>query len=323
MFKRNKEDAAQQRMKEIEIRAKTGACCGAIGRLEQANAYLYQELVGIYHACINPIARRAALLEISIFLYGPVTLQAMQVLFCKTVNQASYPVREPTIDCQSDVHKRVQVFAACFLFFVIFGVIGLMYHAAWRFYGVLETDPRVQGEVLAKQLSGERWATMNKEERRAEIDRCGHQLRVQLLGQECFMVSVLQLTVKRDCAYWYPQWHLLRRTLLNFAYMGGLARGGKLSPILGGMDWRVLVMVVLCISTTIQYHFRPFRDSAEVRCITSLWLQQTVETICSVRILFLPNGLCHIALPSYFVPALHCVRGYHRHNWRCGASSLS
>eukprot|EP01043_Picozoa_sp_COSAG02_P033504 COSAG02_NODE_2290_length_9205_cov_21.549198_7_plen_986_part_00 len=307
MYKRQQDDAMKHRMQEIELRAKTGACCGAIGKLEQANSFVYHELVGIYHACINPTARRAAALEIGIYWYGPVTLQAMQVMFCKTVNEVSYPVKEPTIDCQSNVHYAVQIFAGCFLFLVMFGVIGLMYYAAWRFYGVLETDPRVQGEVLAKTLCGERWATMNKEEKRSEIDRCGHQLRVQLLGQECFMVSALQMTVKRDCAYWYPQWHLLRRTLLNFAYMGGLARGGKLSPMLGGMDWRVLVMVVLCISTTIQYHFRPFRDSAEVRVITPLLVAVLSGKSCSVRILALVNGLGHFVPASYFVTALHCT----------------
>ena len=138
------------------------------------------------------------------------------------------------------------------------------------------------------------------------------------------MVSALQMTVKRDCAYWYPQWHLLRRTLLNFAYMGGLARGGKLSPMLGGMDWRVMVMVVLCLSTIIQYHFRPFRDSAEVRCLTSP--EQTAEKDCCVSILFLANGLSCTAMFSNFAlycTVLHCARGYHRHTWRCGASSSS
>ena len=265
MYKRNRDAKAAKHVHEIEVHIKDGSCCGLCGRLEKANAVLYDELIGIYHACINPDARWAALLEISIYLYGPLTLQAMQVLFCKNVNEVSYPVREPTVNCDSTLHRRVQVFAGCFLVAVVGGVVASMYIAAGRFYGVLEEDTRKDGLVLAKTTCGDRWLTMTREEKRVEIERCGHQLRVQLLGKECFMISALQLAVKRDCAQWYPQWHLLRRTLLNFAYMGGLARGGKMSPLFWGVDWRVFVMVILCASSTLQYHYRPFRDDAEDR----------------------------------------------------------
>jgi hypothetical protein len=263
MYKRNRSKDLQKRVHEIEVHINNGSCCGICGRIEQAHAALYDELVGIYHACINPTARRAALLEISIYLYGPLTLQAMQVLFCKNVNDVSYPVREPTIDCSSDLHTKVQYFAGFFIAVVIGGLISTMYIAAGRFYGVLEQDTRKDGLVLAKELCGDRWHSMSREEKRVEIERCGHRLRVQLLGKECFMVSALQMAVKRDCAQWYPQWHLFRRTLLNVAYMSGLARGGKMAFF--EIDWRVFVMVVLCLSSTLQYHFRPFRDDEEDR----------------------------------------------------------
>ena len=157
------------------------------------------------------------------------------------------------------------MFAGCCLFTVIVGVIATMYLAAARFYDALETDPYKDGLALAKELCGDRWEHMTVQEQRAEVERCGHRLRVQILGQECFMLSSLQMSVSRQCAQWYPQWHLFRRTLLNFAYMGGLARGGKMSPLFWEMDWRVFVMVVLTISSTLQYHYRPFRDDQDDR----------------------------------------------------------
>lgn len=261
LYRTQEQERASERVREIELRIAQNRCCKVL----QIHEVIHDELIGVYHACINPTARLAAILEISIYLYGPVTLQAMQVLFCKNVNGVSYPVREPTISCESDTHQKVQVFAACFLVTVMLGVIWFMYVAADRFHGALAADPNKAGLQLAKELCGERWNSMSFSEQKKEVERCGHRLRVQILGQECFMLSTLQMSVNQECAQWYPQWHLLRRTLLNFAYMAGLARGGKLSPLFWEMDWRVVVMAVLCISSTLQYHFRPFRDDHEDR----------------------------------------------------------
>ena len=261
LYRKKTKERARQRVHEFELRIKSKHA----GCFAKIPLRLHDELMLIYHACINPTARRAAALEISISLYGPLTLQAMQVLFCKNVNEMSYPVTDPAIDCTSPTHKSVQVFAGCCLFTVIVGVIAAMYFAAANFYDALEADPYKDGLTLAKELCGDRWEHMSIQEQKREVERCGHRLRVQILGQECFMLSSLQMSVSRECAQWYPQWHLFRRTLLNFAYMGGLARGGKMSPLFWDIDWRVFVMVVLTISSTLQYHYRPFRDDQDDR----------------------------------------------------------
>lgn len=265
MHQRQRQKNQEEHVNVIELRIKEGACCGLVARIEAASSLVHGELVGIYHACINPVARWTALLEICIFMYGPLTLQAMTVLFCKNVSGESYGINEPTVDCNSTRHKQVQMFACGFLVIVVCGVIAAMYICANRFYGVLDCDPRQDGSVLAQQRCGDHWKTMSKKQKAIETENSAHELRVQLLGSECFMMSALQMAVKRECTFWYPQWHLLRRTLLNLFYMGGLARGGVTSPMLGGVDWRVLVMIVLTISTTLQYHFSPFRDDEEDR----------------------------------------------------------
>ena len=87
-------------------------------------------------------------------------------------------------------------------------------------------------------------------------------------GSEVFFLSALQMSVSKRCAHWYPQWHLLRRTLINVFYLMGLQRGGEVQSwitLYYAVDWRVMLMGVLTICTMLQYHFNPFRDDDEDR----------------------------------------------------------
>lgn len=116
-------------------------------------------------------------------MYGPLSLQALSVLFCKTsLDGQQYSVIEPTVNCDDTAHKITQWFARGFLVLLMGGVMAMMWRAARKFFDALDADPTDDAEELAKKRCGDAWAEMKQPARAKEIEKCAQELRLQLLG---------------------------------------------------------------------------------------------------------------------------------------------
>ena len=68
----------QQRQLQTTVEVSNSCCQKLHDLMRMANV----ELMHIYVACSDPTARKCAVLEMAIALYGPLSLVAMSVLFC-------------------------------------------------------------------------------------------------------------------------------------------------------------------------------------------------------------------------------------------------
>ena len=112
------------------------------------------------------------------------------------------------------------------------------------------------------------------------------------MGQSSFLLSSFQMSVEKDCAYWYPQWHLLRRTFLNYLYFDGLRSGDNTTGVfvIARYDWRVVIALVLVISNVIQQYMQPFRDGTEDQL--ELWSLNFLTMVVIVDIADESNSVC-------------------------------
>ena len=249
------------------------------------------EMKKLYHASQDPTGRITGLLEAFIALYGPVTLQAMSILFCRTVVDTELQWTEdmggrrtlvpPDVDnpvtksvlvvdsseeCNTPRYYMALVFGCAVLFVFIILVPAFMVYSSKSFYN--HVDSLKQSDAEAKALAKERyhshWKDYTKEERHAKIEECAHELRLQMLGSTSFLMSTFQMSVNKEANYWYPSWYLLRRALLNFVYFYGLKSGdGTFPMVVGKYDWRVVVAIIFVVSSVLQDHYNPFRSERE------------------------------------------------------------
>lgn len=246
-------------------------CCLMLDKITQP---IGLELRKVFAAASNPTGIVGGLIEMMIVLYGPTTLTAMGVLFCResaatddsgTMYQKTVLVQDSSIECSGenyDVAARIAWFT---LFFFCVCVPLVMSYACLEFYDLLEEGSSEEdAQVMAKARHHSSWTTMTPEERDAQVKKCEHELRLELLGNSRFLLTSFQMSVVKEHAHWYPQWHLLRRTFLNYIYMDGLQGGDNTTTFLiTPYDWRVVIAFVLVVSSIMQQYFQPFKGEKE------------------------------------------------------------
>ena len=88
------------------------------------------------------------------------------------------------------------------------------------------------------------------------MHRCAHELRLEMLSAHCFLLTSFQMSVNQDASYWYPQWHLLRRTVINVLYFQGLANGnGEVGSVLHNQETRPKCHCSLVLCGDFKVHF--------------------------------------------------------------------
>eukprot|EP01043_Picozoa_sp_COSAG02_P030366 COSAG02_NODE_1934_length_10318_cov_74.374009_7_plen_480_part_00 len=255
----------QQREVSTDVQLANSCCIKLQGLLKTANV----ELMHIYVACSDPTARKCAVLEMAIALYGPLSLVAMGVLFCWEIEGRSVLVVDSTVACDDEdgYHRTAVVFACLLLLLLTVGCPMVMWYAAVSFYRTMSQHDKHNKHAteIAKAHNNSRWEAMSKRERAHAVEECAHELRLEIMGAQSFLLTSFQMSVTHQVSNWYPQWHLLRRTILNLLYFEGLrADGGQISFSAGfTADWRVLVVIVLAVSNLLQTFFRVFRDNQE------------------------------------------------------------
>lgn len=227
-------------------------------KVQQAFKMVDLEIMRIYEACSNATARRCAALEMSVALYGPLTLVAMSMLFCWEIDGKQVLVVDSTQECGSEEHKMAYWFSVLFMLALGLGTPLTMWYAALSFYETLDSDHAIRNHAkhLAKTRHHSTWKTMKKRQRKLAIESCMFELRMEMLQAHSFLLTSFQMSVSQSAAYWYPQWHLLRRTIINFLYFEGLRNG---NGQVYGADWRVLMVVLLAVSDLLQIRFDIFR----------------------------------------------------------------
>ena len=235
----------------------------------------FVEIHKLYRASQDPTARYCGVLEGMIALYGPLTLQAMSIFFCRKVvdvDDAGWQrvkevlVVDSTQSCADGSYTTAKWFGAFVLFVFCFCVPCVMYHASKTFHDVVDgKGAREDAKTLAKARYHSHWKLMNKQEKKKKIQECEHELKLQVLGASSFLLTSFQMSVTKEAAIWYPMWYLIRRTFLNFLYFDGLRSGDNTTGIfiIARYDWRVVIAVVLVVSSILQQHFQPFRDRNE------------------------------------------------------------
>jgi hypothetical protein len=253
---------------EVEVHA---CCNGPITLLEPIGI----EISRLYGATLNPTARYCGILEAMIALYGPLTLAAMSVLFCRDVigvtpdgkrEVKTVLVVDSTKECSGEQYDTAKMFGICTLVVFCAGVPLIMWYAANSFYMMLSNSGNhEEAKALAKARYHSSWKIMDKKERHHIINGCAHEIRQQIMGQNSFLLSTFQMCVEKRHAYWYPQWHLLRRTFLNYLYFDGLRSGDNTTGVFvfARYDWRVVIALVLVASNVLQQYAQPFRDKRE------------------------------------------------------------
>lgn len=254
---------------EVEIHS----CCA--GLVEKGR--LVGQMIGrLYAASLDPTARAAAMLEVMIALYGPLTLKAMSLLFCRDIlhvtadgvsETRSVLVVDSARECTGSDYDKARMFGICWLAIFVVGVPTVMLYAA-KVFDMKVSDSYMlnhEAKEMAKSRFHSSWKKMEKKERKRVIEQCAHDIRLQVMGQSSFMLSSFQMCVERRHAYWYPQWHLVRRTVLNYLYFDGLRSGDNTTGvfIVANYDWRVVVAMVLIVSNVLQQYTQPFRDQKE------------------------------------------------------------
>ncbi len=261
------------RKHELTTELEVHSCCLPVVRALQP---IGVELGRLYAATLDPTARSTALLETMIALYGPLTLQAMSVLFCRDVPHVnpegvreirSVLVVDSTKACEGPDYDAAKSFSVVCLAVFCIGVPVVMLYAAKVFYMTLTDNSmsRTEAVRLAKTRFHSSWKEMDKQEKNRKIDQCAHEIRLKVMGQSSFLLSTFQMCVERRHAYWYPQWHLVRRTFLNYVYFDALRSGDNTTGLLlvARYDWRVVVAIVLIVSNVLQQYSKPFRDERE------------------------------------------------------------
>eukprot|EP01043_Picozoa_sp_COSAG02_P021100 COSAG02_NODE_1061_length_14864_cov_7.878090_3_plen_889_part_00 len=224
------------------------------------------EIMRIYEACSNATARQCAALEMAVALYGPLTLYAMSMLFCRELDGDRVLVVDSTQRCdesEGSDYRAAKNFAVIFLLALGIGTPLTMWYAALSFYETLDHDLAIKHHAkhVAKTRHHSTWKTMKKKQRNDAINACMFELRMEMLSAHSFLLTSFQMSVSQSAAYWYPQWHLLRRTIINFLYFEGLRNGNGQIVIVGDYkaDWRVLMVVLLAVSDLLQIRFDIFR----------------------------------------------------------------
>lgn len=250
----------------------THPCCIQLHKITRPVGF---ELKRIYAAANNPTGIAAGVLEIMIALYGPTTLNAMGMLFCRQLASIDpvtgvthirdVLVQDSTVECSGAEYNQAARFAWFVLFVFCICVPVTMMYASRDFNDAVKNGGNLDdAKDLARARHHSSWRTMTAEQRKVATEKCAHDLRLDIMGSSSFMLSSFQMSVVTSCAYWYPQWHLLRRTFLNYIYFDGLRSGDNTTTIfVTPYDWRVVIAVVLVCSSVIQQHFKPFRGSAE------------------------------------------------------------
>ena len=249
----------------VDIEVRNSCCVQLHALLKMVNV----ELMSIYVACSDRTAQQCAILEMVIALYGPLTLVAMSMLFCWTIDGEEVLVVDSTQKCYTDEHYTAYYFAWIFLLLLTIGCPLVMWYAAVSFYTAVEDHDthRKHAKEMAMARYHSSWKAMKKKAREKAIEQCAHELRLQMMGAHSFLLTSFQMSVTQGVCNWYPQWHLVRRTILNFLYFEGMrSTAGQVNFLPGTSvtaDWRVLVVVVLAISNLLQTFFRVFRDEQE------------------------------------------------------------
>ena len=239
-------------------------------------------------ACHDPTARKCAVLEISIALYGPLTQDLMSIFLCDQspidASKRTLTV-DPTIQCAG---WKYNVALACGIIFTPLIVMGVPFAMGWAARSLnrrmVATDKdgkhlmsdalKKEGELQAKAIYVSSWNGFSREQKDKLIEAAAHELQIHEMEAGCFLVSKFQMSMKQGSAGWYPQWYMLRRFILNLFYLLSQMNFGTV------FDWRVMSMLLLTISSLLQYRVRPFRRDVENRL--EMWSLQFLTIMVMV-----------------------------------------
>lgn len=250
-------------VKEIRINDRCClGCCHHLQRNTRVNLSVF------FRACQDPIARKCGLMEISIILYATMTQELMTLWMCsESLFDSSMEVLavDPTVHCHGTTYQTAFYGSIVMWVLVAFGVPVYMQVTAARFSQQLETEHlRPEAEQMQKAVYVASWNQFDETQKEKLIETAMHDLKIQKMSAECFLLSKFQMSLSKRCGNWYQQWYMGRRLLLNILFLA--SEWGVVdtkASVLG--DWRMSALLMLATSSMLQYHFRPFRSDAENR----------------------------------------------------------
>ena len=234
------------------------------------------------------------------------------MLFCWEIDGVEVLVIDATQECWTASHKSAYIFAWAFMLILGIGTPFTMWYAAMSFYNSLDDDRTMHhhSKHMAKMRYHSSWKMMKKRARHKAIAECMFELRMEMLSAQCFLLTSFQMAVSQRASYWYPQWHLLRRTIINLLYFEGLRSGdGTVGYGDNRADWRVLMVVLLAVSDLLQIRFDVFRghtlDNLEMWSLHFLLVVVVID-IANESISFY---LCMMLSSVFFALVLRDIHG--------------
>jgi CRP-like cAMP-binding protein len=257
----------EREVKEIRIDDKCcrGCCYHFAHQLHRTTRL---SLVTFFRACADPTARQCGLLEISIMLYGTMTQELMVVWMCNSSlfdSSVKVLATDPTVHCEGAKYTVAFYGSIVAWFLVAFGVPLYMQLTATRFTAHFrKRNLRHEAEKMQKAVFGHSWNKFDEHRKEKLIEDGMHDLQIQQMSSDCFLLSKFQMSLTKKSAVWYQQWYMGRRLLLNLMFAFN-ERGLGSVVERSVLDWRVSAMLLLAISSMLQYNFRPFRHRTENR----------------------------------------------------------
>jgi CRP-like cAMP-binding protein len=206
---------------------------GKIMPLADALRKVGLEIKTFYEACLDPVARKCAVLEIGIVLYGPVMKDALVLLFCE--EDAIDPDKsvlsaDSTIECYTNEHMMYMYVAVFMLLLFMVGVPLFMIGAAWSVDSNLNYKHHMEeAEQMAKARYVASWKILPRHVKKDEIESCLHEILSVQMSAHCFLLSKFQMSCRRETAHWYPLWYMFRRAIITVAFMDGLGNTSQLA----------------------------------------------------------------------------------------------
>lgn len=273
--------AITQTLTQIHIDDKCcGGCCLKFALALHKTTRL--SLSTFFRACTDPAARYCGFLEILIYLYGPITQDLMIVFICHNSlfdDSVKVLVADPTVRCDGPSYAWISMIARIAWVLIAVGVPVFMHLASTRYWQRFDSmHLRKESEQMQRALFVSSWHTFDDERKEAAIQSGMHQLQIQEMSGDVFLLSKFQMSLTQSCVSWYQGWYMGRRLLLNMLY-----NYSQLDAVAGERtvsDWRVTSMLVLAMSTMLQYHFKPFRNRAENRL--EMWSLQILTILLMV-----------------------------------------